>query len=95
MTQPFEPELGNGIHSALVNPTTLSGATYDCAANDPSGSLRPARMIVVFSGVLKYTDAGGNTVTLPTVSSPFYLLGLNVAALVKSGSTATQVLVIW
>jgi len=84
---------------------TASPADYSITGQDPfKGNLpglaapsegRPCRRIIVGgSGTLVITGIDGTNVTLPAMGSAF-VFDVQAIALVASGSTATNVVVVW
>jgi len=94
-------ESGDGFRVAW----STTPADYSITGNDPFKGLkiglsqpsegRPCRRIIVLgSGTLVVTGLDGTNVTLPAAGSAF-AFDIQATGLVASGSTATNVLVVW
>ena len=73
---------------------TVTPVNYNIRASDPAAQKRPSRAIAVgTAGTLVVTDKGGNTVTLPTMTTPF-VWEIEAVSL-GSTSTGLNVVVFW
>ena len=71
------------------------GANYSIAANDPKGSARACRRIVIgTAGTLVLTGLDGVDITLPSLPAGYTLDG-QFTAIKAAGSTAFNLIIQW